>query len=152
MRPNDLDPDAPLLEVLPPIAELVPHRPPMLLLDRVLEARGDRIVCDVTLHAASAFVRDGKVAATVAVEYMAQAAAAWLGALARARTDLTGGGWLVGLREVVLPVDVFVVGDVLLVHARHMWGTERFMSFDCRVVRASDDVASATLNVLRSEA
>jgi predicted hotdog family 3-hydroxylacyl-ACP dehydratase len=149
---TDYDPSAPLPEAMCPIAELVPHRPPMILLDRVLTADWQSIACETTITDRSAFVREGKVSATIAIEYMAQAAAAWLGALARARTDLAGGGYLVGLRDVVLQLDAFATGDVLTVHARHTWGTERFMSFDCKVVLSGRDVASATLNVLRSEA
>jgi predicted hotdog family 3-hydroxylacyl-ACP dehydratase len=149
---SEPDPTRPLLEVIPPIAELVPHRPPMLLLDRALAADWQSIVCETTIRDDSTFVRDGKVAATVAIEYMAQAAAAWLGALARAATGIGGGGWLVGLRDVQLHVDAFVIGDVLEVHAHHAWGRERFMSFDCKVLVGGRTVASATLNVLRSEA
>lgn len=141
---------ASLLAVLPPIAELVPHRPPMLLLDRALCADEQGIVCALTITADAPFCRDGAVAAVVAIEYMAQAAAAWLGALALSRIEGAGGGFLVGLRDVRLQIDAFACGDALEVHALHVWGTERFMSFDCRVVRGGVDVASATLNVLRS--
>jgi predicted hotdog family 3-hydroxylacyl-ACP dehydratase len=146
-----IPPPGPLLAVLPPIDELVPHRPPMLLLDRVRSTDGQNIVCELTIRDGASFVERGAVAATVAIEYMAQAAAAWLGALARARGEPPGGGILVGLRDVVLHVDAFARGELLEIHARHTWGTERFMSFDCRVVIASRDVATATLNVLRNE-
>lgn len=151
MNDTSIPPPGPLLSVLPPIDELVPHRPPMLLLDRVRSTDGQNIVCELTVRDGAAFVEDGKVAATVAVEYMAQAAAAWLGALARSRNEPPGGGILVGLRELVLHVDGFVVGELLEIHARHTWGTERFMSFDCKVVVGAHDVATATLNVLRND-
>jgi predicted hotdog family 3-hydroxylacyl-ACP dehydratase len=144
-------PPGPLLSVLPPIEELIPHRAPMSLLDHVVSTDGHHIVCALTIRDGATFVENGRVPATVAIEYMAQAAAAWLGALARSRAEPTGSsGFLVGLREVVLHVDAFVRGEQLEVHAHHTWGSEAFMSFDCKVVIAGRDVATATLNVLRT--
>ena len=68
----------------PPIVELVPHRPPMLLLDRVLSYDGECVVCETVLEPESPFVDEGEVPAIVGIEYMAQTIAAGAG-LSRAR-------------------------------------------------------------------
>ena len=67
----------------PPIVELVPHRPPMLLLDRVLSYDGECVVCETVLGPDSPFVEQGHVPAVVGIEYMAQTIAAGAGLSAR---------------------------------------------------------------------
>ena len=67
----------------PPIVELVPHRPPMLLLDRVLSYDGECVVCETVLEHDSPFVEQGHVPALVGIEYMAQTIAAGAGLSAR---------------------------------------------------------------------
>ncbi len=136
-------------EPVPALARLVPHRGAMLLLDEVVSGDEQSIVCRVTPRADSLFARDGHVAAVVAVEYMAQACAAWLGWQALRRGEPPSGGWLVGLREVELSCDAFELGTALDVHARHGFGELRLASFETRVLAGSQLLAVATLNVLR---
>ena len=63
----------------PPLEQLLPHRPPMLLLDAVERFDGAVLACRVTPRAGGPFVRGGFVPALVSVEYFAQAAAAYFG-------------------------------------------------------------------------
>ena len=63
----------------PPIVELVPHRPPMLLLDRVLAYDGECVTCETVLRPDSPFADQGHVPAVVGIEYMAQTIAAGAG-------------------------------------------------------------------------
>lgn len=107
----------------PPIVELVPHRPPMLLLDRVLSYDGERVVCETVLEAGSPFVEQGRVPAVVGIEYMAQAIAAGAGLSARDSGETTARmGFLLGCRDSAIAVDSFQVGDRLTVEARRTWG------------------------------
>jgi predicted hotdog family 3-hydroxylacyl-ACP dehydratase len=135
----------------PPIRELVPHRPPMLLLDEVLSWEAGKTVCLVVLRDDSPFVEAGRVPPMVAVEYMAQCVAASAGLRGNAQGEPVRIGYLVGAREIVLPAEPFRVGDVLHVEASHVWGDDTLGNFQCSVERRGEVVARATLNVYRGD-
>ena len=131
----------------PPIADLVPHRPPMLLLDRVLSYDGERVVCEVVLQSRSPFAVDGEVPALVGLEYMAQAIAAGAGLSARGRGRPGRVGFLLGCRELTIAVDAFQVGDRLTIEARRTWGETDIGSFACKVRRGADVLVEGALTV-----
>jgi predicted hotdog family 3-hydroxylacyl-ACP dehydratase len=133
------------------MVELVPHRPPMLLLDEVESWDQGKTACRVILRDDSPFVEAGRVSPMVAVEYMAQCVAASAGLRGHARGEPVRVGYLVGAREIALPAEPFRVGDVLRVEASHVWGDELLGNFQCTVERAGEVVARATLNVYRGE-
>lgn len=137
---------------IPAIVELIPHRPPMVFVDALLAATETTATCSFTIGRATACLRDGQLPAIYAVESMAQAAAAHLGALARWRGEAPQGGYLVGVRDVGLRARAFAPGDVLTIEVRRSFGADRLASYECRALRAGIDVASATLNVLRNPA
>jgi len=136
---------------LPRLADVVPHRPPMLLLDEVVAWDGTRVECRVVLRDDSPFVDAGRVASTLAIEYIAQCIAVFVGLEAHQRGEPIRLGYLVGAREVWLPADGFRVGDVLTVHAMPIWSGETIGSFQCEVDRVGDVVARGALNVYRGE-
>ena len=135
----------------PPLTELVAHRPPMLLLDRVVAADGDSVTCEVDLHAGSMFARDGAVSAVVFVEYMAQAVAACAGLRARARGEAVTPGLLLGSREVAFMVREARAGDRLEVRAALVWSDPAMGSYVCEVRRDGEVLACGTLNVYQGE-
>lgn len=71
----------------PPIEELLPHQPPMRLLDEVVAADAQGLWATVELRPDSPFVVNGRVRTLVALEYLAQAAAAWFAWRARQHAD-----------------------------------------------------------------
>ena len=86
------------MTTFPPIEALVPHKPPMLLLDRVLSYSTDYVSCEVEIRVDSPFVRDGVVPAIVGLEYMAQCVAAFAGLSARHKGEAPRIGFLLGSR------------------------------------------------------
>src|SRR6185369_5593006 len=88
----------------PPLADLVPHRPPMLLLDRVLAYSNEAVSCEVNIRPDSPFVEGALVPAVVALEYMAQAVAAFAGLTARIEKKEFRLGLLLGSRDLRLGV------------------------------------------------
>jgi predicted hotdog family 3-hydroxylacyl-ACP dehydratase len=132
----------------PPIVELVPHRPPMLLLDRVLSYDGERVVCETVLGPQSPFAEQGQVPAVVGIEYMAQAIAAGAGLSAREKGNASGRvGFLLGCRSLMIAVDSFQVGDRLTVEARRTWGENEIGSFACKVQRDGEVLVEGALTV-----
>lgn len=86
------------------IAELLPHGPGMVLLDRVLDYDDQSIHCETDSHRAldNPLRRHGRLPAMAAVEYAAQAAALHA-ALTKARKP-GAGAVLGGARETILSV------------------------------------------------
>jgi predicted hotdog family 3-hydroxylacyl-ACP dehydratase len=138
---------APPAAPYPPLEELLPHRPPMILLDWLVEWAPRRARCAVTLRPDSPFMENGRVRAVVAVEYMAQAIAACAGMEARQEGRPPGAGFLVGARDLELAVDHLSAGDALEVEAEYLQGNEQLASFRCRVRRGGRPVAAAVINV-----
>lgn len=131
----------------PPLRELLPHRPPMLLLDELVDHSPGHARCRVVLRPDSPFMEDGRVRAVVAIEYMGQAAAACAGLAARAGGRPPAPGLLLGARELTLAVGHFAPGDALEVEAAFLAADERISSFRCAVRRAGVAVAEAVLTV-----
>jgi predicted hotdog family 3-hydroxylacyl-ACP dehydratase len=131
----------------PEIAELIVHRPPMLLLDRLVDTTETSVTCEVTLRTDSTFVRQGRARAIVSLEYMAQCVGVFAGYQRFSRSEKPKIGYLVGARDVVLEVDTLEAGDRLLVRAEHLWVCDRAASFKCSVKRETATIATAMLSV-----
>jgi 3-hydroxymyristoyl/3-hydroxydecanoyl-(acyl carrier protein) dehydratase len=84
--------------LFPPVASLVPHAPPALLVHSVLDASADALTGLAAIPAASPFVAAGRAPAFLALEAAAQGAAV-LEALGRRDAPGPRIGYLVGLRN-----------------------------------------------------
>jgi predicted hotdog family 3-hydroxylacyl-ACP dehydratase len=135
---------------LPPICELVPHAPPMILVDEMLDYAPGHARCVVRLRPDSLFVENGRVRALVAVEYMAQSVAAYAGMKSRRHGEPPSIGFLLGSRELKLAVDHFRAGDTLVVDVEHVFGDDQLGSFRCTVWRDEEIVAEAMVNVYQT--
>ena len=131
----------------PPIAELLPHKPPMLLLDAVTGFEEDAAECSVTIRDSSTFFERGGVPAWVAMEYCAQCIAAFAGLRARQNGGEPRMGLLVAARDLTLHTDVFHAGETLVIRVRREFGEERVGRFECTVTREGVVVATASLSV-----
>jgi len=130
----------------PPISALLPHAPPMRLLDAVVRFDGDAIECTATLQPNCPFSdASGHVDPMIAVELVAQAAAAWsaLSSDASARP-----GVVASCREGKLEDVVLKVGDHLLVRATRVAGSADFGSFVGTVLLDSARVATISFGVV----
>jgi len=124
--------------IFPQIRELVPHAPPMLLLDRVLEHDASFTRCSIRSEDSAIFASSGGgVPSWVGLEYMAQCAAVHGGLSSRERGDPPRPGLLLGSRRLQLHVSSFEAGAPLRVVARHHRGRLGLVTFDCAV--ESDD-------------
>lgn len=105
---------------VPPFDALIPHRPPMRFVERVLGEAEDGTTCLARVPHACALAEGGAVPAFVALEAAAQTAAIWE-ALRRAREG--GGpsariGYLVSARDVTLHRETLPTGVDLFVSIR----------------------------------
>lgn len=134
----------------PPVEELLPHSAPMILVDELTSFDGEKATGRVVIRADSPLVERGRVPALVAIEYMAQSIGLLTGIIAYERGERVQVGYLLGTREIALSVDHFEVGDELSVEVERLFGEDELGAFHCAVLRAGQEVASATLNVFRN--
>lgn len=129
----------------------------MLLLDGLCHHDSQGAICTVKIQAHSPFVKDGRVPAVVAIEYLAQCVAAFAtlhpqGAgvepPAPAKPAKPRIGYLVGVRRLDLAVAHFSVGDELRVSVKHVWGAGQGAQFTGTVQLKEQTVATGSLTVV----
>lgn len=108
---------------LPPVLEVLPHRSPVLLLERLVEHDSRATTARVTVGEAAWLRRaDGSVPSWLALEYMAQCVAAHEGLLARDEGRPLPRGFLVGAHGLLLHSASLSAGLRLCVRARRARG------------------------------
>lgn len=131
-----------------PIEQLLPHAPPMVLLDRVIDAADEHLTAAVTIRTDSEFCRDGQVGAWVGIEYMAQAVAAWSGWRARERGESVRIGFLLGTRRYEAHVGQFRVGDLLSIRVEREFQADNGLArFHAQIHRGDELCAEASISV-----
>lgn len=128
-----------------PVADYLPHRPPMLLIDDIVDVTGDRIVCRTTIHPDCVFAIAGRVHASAMIEFVAQVCAIFVGVRNARDGDPPQLGLIMGSREISFAVDSFAVGDELTIVATKVFGEDRLAAFTGTVSRG--DVVCATLQL-----
>ena len=135
-----------------PIEKYVPHRGPMLLLERLLDAGEEHAVAQVYVPRDGMFVQDGVVPAWVGIEYMAQTVAAWAGWQAVQRSQPVKIGFLLGSRKYEALQPSFAPGSTLRVVVRcELIGSNGLGMFDCQVWDGSVLAAQARISVFEPE-
>ena len=131
-----------------PVIDYVPHRPPMLLVDRIVEVTEHGAVCAATWQPDCVLAVDGRVPASAAIELVAQACAVFLGV----RGQRAGGpphvGMIAACREVAFAVDDFAIGDTLTIAIHCVFGQPPMASFTARVRHGDAEVATMELSVI----
>lgn len=134
------------------IADLLPHAPPMVLLDRLCHHDTNQVQCEVTIHPESYLYdpqRQG-VPNYVALEYMAQTIGVLAGLEAQARGEAIKLGFLLGTRRCQLHTPLFSRDEVLQVTAERVWQEDDsgLAVFACQVIGHQQQcLAEGQLNV-----
>ena len=130
------------------LEDLLPHRSPMILIDEIVDF--DAVTNTLTT---SVTVKEPWTANHVAVEYMAQAAAALAGLSDRLSDSdcAPRPGFLLGTRIMDLKLDRFEPGVTYLVSATYEFYDSNTASFSGRISRDGETVASAVINAYRPE-
>lgn len=136
---------------LPPVSELIPHTGPMVLLEEMTTWAVGSAECRVRIRPRSAFVVDGRVEASVTLEYMAQAVAACLGYQARLGGNEMRVGMLIACKVFTAHDSHLSVGDEVTVTVARVSGNESISQFECRLRREGQPFAEAVLTVYHSE-
>ncbi len=113
----------------PPIARLVPHGLPLRALEALLHWHEGCAVCRVTIREDLPFVRDGRLASIVTLEYMAQAVAVCLGHEAFVAGQGVRVGMIIGVRKLEIVVPFIDVGTELRIEVDRDRGNDEVSTF-----------------------
>lgn len=136
----------------PPLAELLSHRPPALLLERILDLSPRRCVALVRVEPDAWYLQaDGTAPAWVGLEWMAQAASAFSGHRHRLAGRAPRIGLLLGTRSYEALVPSFPVGTELEVEAEAIFLDDAGLSaFTCAVRHSGETLARARLKAIEA--
>ncbi len=134
-----------------PIAELVPHAPPMLAIEELLDCEPGRASARLAVPG-GLFARDGRVDAVVSLEYMAQAVAACLGVEATQQGGRVRVGMVVACRSMTIARPTLLVGEELTINVQRVRGSEQVSHFDAETRDAAGAlVARLTFTLVHAE-
>jgi predicted hotdog family 3-hydroxylacyl-ACP dehydratase len=133
-----------------PIADLLPHAAPMVLLDRVTAWDDNGLTASITISPDTRFATPGRgVAAHIGIEWMAQACGAFAGLQAKATGLPVRVGFLLGTRDFTADRAWFVTGETLAVSVQQVFQEAGMAVFDCRIDANETPCARATLTVFQ---
>jgi predicted hotdog family 3-hydroxylacyl-ACP dehydratase len=134
-----------------PITALLPHTPPMLLLDELLRYDESAAIAVTTIRPTSLFREADGVPAHIGLEYMAQTCGAHAGALTLERGEEVKIGLLLGTRQYRAHVPNFRLGERLVIAVTAVYRDAEIGAFDCRIEIAGACAAEAQLTVYQPE-
>lgn len=139
------------------ILELIPHREPMLLINRLIDVSAKRSEALVLIDEQTPFLQPGEgVPAWIGLEYMGQTAALIAGFQQREGVTTPHLGFLMGSRKYQTSIPVFALGTHLRVTCEEaaLVG-ESLATFNCTIRAESSEqdsqagIATAMLSVYR---
>lgn len=135
-----------------PIARLLPHAAPMLLLDEALSYDAEHARAAVVIRPDHPFAEPPGVPAHVGIELMAQACGVWAGGEAQRSDAPVRLGYLLGTRRYRAERPFFLIGERLEVTARLTFRDGGMGVFDCRIEDAGGSTAAeAQLSVFQPD-
>ncbi len=135
----------------PPVEQLLPHGPPMLLVDSIVDEIDDGLICKAVIADDFVFLRDGEASVAVCVELVAQTIGCYAGLRDHRAKRPASPGLLVGIRSATfLPGAVLRSGDELRTTVRSRWVQEPVASFTGEVVRGEEVLATVEMSVAAS--
>ncbi len=137
-----------------PIQELIPHSPPMVLLDRMLECTDNGLVAEVSVSQESMFFdsRLGGVPTWAGIEYMAQAISVFAGIRRRKHNGEPKLGFLLGTRKYNTNLPMLAQGKTFQIAVTQIMRDESGLgSFNCYITCDDEPVCDARVNVFEVE-
>ena len=131
-----------------PILDLLPHAPPMALLDRATYISEDEFESEVVIRPDSEFCDGEKVGSWVGIEYMAQSIAAFASAEAVLKGESVKVGFLLGSREYRCKTPYFKVGAALRIRVKKVIHDPNGLSvLECSLSQAGQAEAEVVSNL-----
>ncbi|MBI3503636.1 MAG: 3-hydroxyacyl-ACP dehydratase [Proteobacteria bacterium] len=134
------------------VEELLPHEPPMVLLDEVVDWTDTGVRAAVAIRDDNMFAIAGfGVPAHVGIEFMAQTCGLFSGIEARRSGEPVKLGFLLGSRRYSAERDRFLPGERLEIEATTVFRDGPMAVFDCRIESRGMTLATAQLTLYRPD-
>ena len=127
----------------PDLVALLPHEPPMVLIDRVLSFDEQHFETEVVIDADTPFAEADGVPGWVGIEYMAQTVAAKAGAQAREQGLPPTVGFLLGTRSYRSDISRFPLGSRLRVVVEPLFIEGSLAAVSCHIFLSPTDPDAA---------
>lgn len=135
-----------------PIVDFIPHRPPMVLIDKILSHQQDCLTVETLITENSPYFEKAKqgVPSYVCIEYMAQSVAALAGVEALMANEPIKIGFLLGSRKLTINEPLLRLGQSYVTKVNRLYQEESGLAvFDCQVFHHDTLIASANVNVFQ---
>ena len=132
----------------------LPHRPPMVLIDKVLEVTDETALCESYVREDGVlrnFLNENsELPSYFTIELIAQTVGVWSGYLAKLHNiDIPPMGMVLGARDLKYPKDHFDKGSVLKIQVKKIMDDGAIASFDGEIISEDKTVASGRVNLIR---
>ena len=135
------------------LAKILPHKPPMILIDDVVEIdlENNSLTAKFDVYPQKLFFEDGKgINSLVGIEFMAQTIGCY--AYYKRGDKEPRPGLLLGSRLYNNKIDYFLEGNTYFVKASEIFDDNEIVVFDCLIYDSiGNELASATINAYQGE-
>ena len=132
----------------------LPHRAPMMLIDKVIEVTEDSAVCECYVGDQGVLKNftdaDHHLPSYYMIELISQTIGVWSGYMAKLRNiDIPPMGMILGARDLKYPVDHFKNGSTLKIWVKKVLEDDVVASFEGEIFADNISVARGRVNVIR---
>lgn len=136
------------------LENLLPHKPPMILLSRVVSASIDEgvLIAEVDINENSMFYDENLLGVPpfVAIEYMAQTLACLAGYNDLEKGEQAKMGFVLGTRKLTNNIDKFEKNKTYQVVAKQSYFDQQLAAFECSIsCEGKENLVVASLNAFR---
>lgn len=135
-------------EISQKILQIMPHRTPMVFIDRVVALGEGRVLCESEIRDDHILFRNGAVSAVAIVEIFAQSAAALIAAGLLKDPNARMAGALLGARNLFWSVETLELGKTYQCRAVDNWGAGALRQLECELFCDGESVAKGAINVV----
>ena len=129
------------------LTKILPHKPPMILLDDILEVNLEEhyLISMFKVYPQKVFYEKQGINSLVGIEFMAQTIGCY--AYFKDNDKEPSPGLLLGTRLYNNSIDYFKEGEIYTVKAQEVFSDNNIVAFDCIIYNNDkEEVASATIN------
>lgn len=134
----------------PPLSEVVPHDPPMRWIDGIVSFDGDSITCSAQPRAGMLYMDADSAENVIAIEWVAQSVAAFVGMRDKAAGKEPTPGFLIAVPEMVFHIDRFDSGCEVRIEITPIRETLDTGSYAAQVFRGVELAAEGRVSVYRA--
>ncbi|WP_445114978.1 ApeP family dehydratase [Acinetobacter sp. WZC-1] len=126
--------------------DFIPHHPPMVFIDHVVEIREHFAVADLQITPKLMFCEAQGLPSWTSIELMAQTISLYAGFKGKQSGQIPKIGFLLGTRKLNLPIAFFALGTTLRIRAEQQYLHDGLGQFSCEI-QYGEHVISAMLSV-----